>query len=141
MSYTKIGTKTEVSVPATDDEKPRHPHCPVATVSLKVALVESRSTKRAVSLGQSISADNTELRKTSRKRFFMEISSLMRESTHHHLYNEKGADLLQKGHFPDALVIAGPDRKQVNACRHVMAVYIGTVPIELMEAAIHRLGS
>ena len=141
MSYTKIGTRTEVSVPATDEEKLRHPHCPVATVSLNVALVESRSTYRAVSLGQSISADNTEIRKTKGKRFFMEISSLMRESTHHHLYNEKGADLLQKGHFPDALVIVGPDRKQVNACRHVMAVYIGTVPIELMEAAIHPLGS
>ena len=141
MSYTKIGTKTEVSVPATDEEKPSHPHCPVATVSLNVALVESRSTYRAVSLGQSISADNTEIRKTKGKRFFMEISSLMSESTHHRLYNEKGADLLQKGHFPDALVIAGPDRKQVNTCRHVMAVYIGTVPIELMEAAIHPLGS
>ena len=141
MSYTKIATKTEVSVPATDEEKPRHPHCPVATVSLNVALVESRSTYRAVSLGQSISTDNTELRKTSRKRFFMEISSLMRKSTHHHLYNEKGADLLQKGHFLDALVIVGPDRKQVDARRHVLAAHIGTVPIELMEAAIHPLGS
>jgi|TARA_B100001971_G_scaffold81881_1_gene75575 hypothetical protein len=54
---------------------------------------------------------------------------------------KKGADLLQKGHFPDALVIVGPDRKQVDARRHVMAVHIGTVPIELMEAAIHPLGS
>ena len=141
MSYTKIGTRTEVSVPATDEEKPRHPHCPVATVSLNVALVESRSTNQAVSLGQSISADNTDIRQKRIKRFFMGISSLIRESTHCRLYNEKGADLLQKGHFPDALVIAGPDRKQVNACRHVMAVYIGTVPIELMEAAIHPLGS